>query len=102
MSMDIGEIIYIVSRLFLGAVASFFAIILWSRTRDTAWMLIVIGTIAMYVETVYSILEMFGITEGFRVLVGSVPLAAIILPNLPAGFFIAAFLTMIMRKKRRR
>ncbi|MDL2230155.1 hypothetical protein LJC14_07905, partial [Treponema sp. OttesenSCG-928-L16] len=81
--MDTGEIIYIVSRLFLGALASFFAIMLWSKTRDTAWMLVVIGTIAAYIETVYSILELFGITEGSRIIIGSIPLASIILPNLP-------------------
>ncbi|AEF84848.1 conserved hypothetical protein [Treponema primitia ZAS-2] len=96
--MDIGEILYISSRLLLGALASFFAIIVWSKTRDAAWMLMVIGTITAYAEIVYSILGMFGITSGSAFLVGSVPLAMLILSNLPTGFFIAAFLVMIIRK----
>ena len=99
--MDVGEIVFIVSRLTTGALAAFFAIMLWSKTRDIAWMLMVIGTIAAYVETVYSILVLFGIT-GTQLSIGSVPIAAILLPNLRTGFFIAAFVVMVVRKLRRR
>ncbi|MDR2767992.1 MAG: hypothetical protein LBB82_06660 [Treponema sp.] len=98
--MDAGEVLFIVSRLSTGALAAFFAIMLWSRTRDVAWMLMVIGTIAAYVETVYSILELFGIT-GAQLSIGSIPVAAILLPNLRTGFFIAAFVVMVVRKFRR-
>jgi len=96
--MDSGQYIYILSRLSLGALASFFAIMLWSKTRDIAWMLMVIGTIAAYVETVYSILNMFGISGGSIFIIGSVPLMSIILPCLPTVFFIAAFVVMVVRK----
>ena len=99
--MDTGQAIYILSRLILGALASFFAIMLWSRTRDVAWMLMVIGTIAVYVETVYSILNLFGIGGGNILLIGSVPLMSIILPCLPMIFFISAFAVMVARKYRR-
>jgi hypothetical protein len=99
--MDSGQIIFISSRLILGALASFFAIMLWSKTRDVAWMLMVIGTIAAYIETVYSILDMFGISGGDRFLVGSVPAASIVLPCLRTAFFIIAFIVMVFRKYRR-
>jgi len=99
--MDSGQAIYILCRLILGALASFFAIMLWSKTRDVAWMLIVIGTIAAYVETVYAILNLFGIGGGIFT-VGTVPLMSIILPCLPTVFFIAAFSVMVARKYRRR
>ncbi|MDR1144119.1 MAG: hypothetical protein LBK77_07895 [Spirochaetaceae bacterium] len=99
--MDTGEVLFIVSRLTTGALAAFFAIMLWSKTRDAAWMLMVIGTIAAYVETVYSILDMFGIT-GAQLSIGSVPAVAILLPNLRTGFFIAAFVVMVVRKLRHR
>ena len=99
--MDLGQVIYILSRLILGALASFFAIMLWSKTRDVAWMLMVIGTIAAYVETVHAILNLFGISGGI-IVIGSVPLMSIILPCLPTVFFIAAFAVMVIRKFRRR
>ncbi|MCL2831791.1 MAG: hypothetical protein FWD78_01345 [Treponema sp.] len=100
--MDTGQLIYITSRLSLGALAAFLAILLWSKTRDVAWMLMVIGAIAAYVETVYSILEMFGITGSNLVSIGSVPVVSIVLPGLPTLFFIAAFAVMVARKYRRR
>ena len=99
--MDTGQLVYIISRLSLGAVAAFFAILLWSKTRDAAWMLIVIGAIAAYVETVYSILELFGIRSG-SLLIGSMPLVSIVLPCLPMVFFISAFAVMVARKYRGR
>jgi len=100
--MDFGQLVYILSRLILGALASFFAIMLWSKTRDVAWMLMVIGTIAAYVETVYSILNLFGISGGSILTIGTVPLISILLPSLPTVFFIAAFLVMVVRKYGRR
>ncbi|MCL2374227.1 MAG: hypothetical protein FWC65_03185 [Treponema sp.] len=98
--MDYGEIIYILTRLGLGALASFFAIMLWARTRDVAWMLMVIGVIAAYVETVYAILGIFGVTGGNLFVIGTMPLISIVLPNLPMFFFIAAFVVMVVRKYR--
>jgi len=99
--MDSGQIVYILSRLSLGALASFFAIMLWSKTRDVAWMLMVIGTIAAYVETVYSILNLFGISGKAIFSIGSVPFMSILLPCLPTVFFVAAFVVMVIRKYRR-
>jgi len=100
--MDTGQLVYILSRLVLGALASFFAIMLWSKTRDVAWMLMVIGTIAAYVEIVYAILNLFGISGMNLLMIGSMPLMSILLPSLPMVFFIAAFIVMVIRKYRRR
>ena len=100
--MDSGQLVYIISRLSLGALAAFLAILLWSKTRDVAWMLMVIGAIAAYVETVYSILELFGITGENLPSIGSMPVVSIMLPCLPTVFFIAAFAVMVVRKYRRR
>ena len=100
--MDTGQLVYVISRLSLGALAAFFAILLWSKTRDVAWMFMVIGAIAAYVDTVYSILVLFGITGTNLLSIGSMPVISIILPCLPMVFFIAAFAVMIIRKYRGR
>jgi hypothetical protein len=99
--MDSGELLYVVSRLALGAAASFLAIMVWSKTRDVAWMLMVIGTIALYADIVYSVLDMLGL-RGDMFFIGSISLMALILSNLPIIFFIAAFLVMVIRKYRHR
>ena len=100
--MDTGQLIYIICRLSLGAIAAFFAILLWARTRDIAWMLMVLGAIAAYVETVYSILELFGITADDLLSIGSIPLISIVLHCLPVFFIAAAFAVMVFRKYNRR
>jgi hypothetical protein len=98
--MDMGHLIYILSRLILGGLAAFLAIVVWSKTRYPAWMLMAIGAIAGYAEIVYSILGILGITEGAVFLPGSVP-AALVLANLPVCFFIAAFSVVIVQKLHR-
>jgi hypothetical protein len=97
--MDMGEICYISSRLFFGALASFFAVVLWSKTRDPAWMLVVTGTIIAYIEIVFSVLDLAGVAGGIPG--APVPLAAAVLANLPAVFFIGGFMVMAFRKIRR-
>ena len=99
--MDSGQIVYILGRLVLGATASFLAIMLWSRIRDVAWILVIIGTIFAYVETVYSILTLMGIGSEIITL-GSMSLLSIVFPCLSTIFFIAAFAVMVARKYRRR
>jgi hypothetical protein len=97
--MDTGSLVLIISRLLSSAVAAVFAIIIWSKTRDAAWMLLVLGAISAYVGTVYSILEMFGITENFIPVIGSVPIATIVLSCLPSIFFTAAFCVFLAKRK---
>ena len=99
--MDSGHLVYIICRLALGAIAAFLAIMLWSKTRDLAWMLMVIGAIVSYVEVVYSILELIGITAVNALRIGSMTVASIVFPCLPMVFFIAAFTVMVVRKYRR-
>jgi len=100
--MDPGELTGILSRLILGALASFLAIMLWSRTRDIAWMFIIIGTIMAYAETVFSVLQHFGIAGGIIIPSALVSALSILLPSLPTAFFIAAFAVMVARKYQRR
>lgn len=95
--MDAGQTIYIFSQLILGAAAAFLAILLLPKIRDAAWMLIIFGIIVIYIETVYSILKIFGISGEDFFTIGSVPLISFILPTLRTLFFIIAFTIMIFR-----
>ena len=98
--MDAGQTIHIISQLSLGAIVTFLAILLWPKTRDAAWMLVIVGTIVTYIEIVYSILNSFGIGGEDFLHIGTVSLIAFILPILRMVFFIAAFLIMVIRQSR--
>jgi len=96
--MDSGQVIFILCRLFLGALASFLAIMLWSKTRDTAWIFVIIGIITAYTETIFSILNLFGIGGG-NIIPESLQLfVQILLVCMPTIFFIAALAIMVIRK----
>ena len=97
MSSDI--LILLGSRLVVSGVATFFAIILWSMTRDTAWMFVVIGTVVGYGEVVLSTLESLGIVRIDAVQVGGVSLFRVLFAVLPMLFFIVAFAILIARKR---
>ncbi len=99
--MNAGDIAMLVSRLAVMAVAAFLAILVWSRTRDIAWMLVVIGTVAGYADVLYSTLTRVGVIAEDAGSVAGVPLAAIAFANLPYLLFSIAFLVMIARKRLR-
>ena len=58
-----GEpLIILAARLSAGVVSSFLAIWIWSKTRDSAWLMMVLGTLFYFGETILRILEQVGIT----------------------------------------
>jgi hypothetical protein len=96
--MNSEQMIMLLSKLILGSAAAFLSIILWSKTRDTAWMFVIIGVIVAYGETVFRTLKAFGIIgERFLVFSG-LCVFELVLANLPLIFFALAFFVMIVRK----
>lgn len=96
--MGTEQIILMASRFLIGAFATFLAILVWSRTRDTAWMLIVVGTVAHYADVVFQALDTLGIVRLDQVSLGGVAIFPLILTNLPMLFFSVAFLVIVLRK----
>jgi hypothetical protein len=97
--MNTGDIVYLLSRVGVSAVATFLAILLWSRTRDLAWMLIVIGVIAGYADIIYVFLVQIGLVEETRSAFFGLPAARMLFSNLPDLFLCAALVVMIRRKR---
>jgi ABC-type glycerol-3-phosphate transport system permease component len=96
--MNTAEIVSVAIKLVLGAAAAFLAILVWAKTRDAAWMLIVLGTVANYIALVYSTLTLFGITTEFWLSKNAGLVVASAITCLPTLFFIAAFAVMVGRK----
>lgn len=96
--METTELITQLTRLGFGAIATFFAIVLWSNTRDGAWMFVIIGTIIHYGEIMYTTFQLFGILQREITLFG-VPFVRLLLTNLPALFFAVAFIMVIARSR---
>ncbi|MDC7126333.1 MAG: hypothetical protein PQJ46_12250 [Spirochaetales bacterium] len=99
--MAMESLIFIISRLVFGAVAAFLAILLWSKTRDAAWMFIVVGTIFRYGQIMYDTFAIFGIVRDNVIIIPGYLKLDTLLENLPYCFFIIAFSIMLGRTVRR-
>jgi hypothetical protein len=97
--MSAGDTILLASRLATAAVAAFLAILLWSRTRDLAWMLLVIGVIASYADILFDLFARLGLVDESRYALFGLPVGRILLSNLPYLFLCAALIVMINRKR---
>ena len=97
--MDSTELILVITRLVTGAGATFAAILLWSTTRDTAWMLVIMGTILRYGEIIFSTFGIFGLVPEDVVLISGILSVETLLVNLPLVFYIAGFTVMIRRNR---
>jgi hypothetical protein len=89
------------SRLGVGALGTFFAILLWSQTRDAAWVLVIIGTLLSYAEVVLSTLESFGIVGSDLLTLSGLPVLKLVLVNLPMALLACAFIVVIARRRPR-
>ncbi len=54
-------VILMLIQLITGVISTLAAIILWPKTRDTVWFLIIIAVILNYVRVLLESLELFGI-----------------------------------------
>lgn len=97
--MDSGQLLYSAVKIGLGALTAVFAIAVWSRTREAPWLFVVLGILAFYSETLWSILGMFGIGAELPAIY-AVPLPSLIFCVLPPIFFIIAFIIMLIKKTR--
>ncbi len=96
--MSQQEIVLFIIRLILSGLASFFAILLWNKTRDIAWMSIVAGAIIGYAGLVFDMLVRFGFAPQGKWLIFGIPLSTLLFASIPSLFFIIAFIIMLCRK----
>jgi hypothetical protein len=89
----------LIIRIVVGSVAAFAAIMLWARTRDTAWMLVIIAVILEYVNILFTAFQRFGfISKSFLVL-GRLELGRIILENFPSVFLAVGLIIVLFRNR---
>jgi hypothetical protein len=97
--MEYNEII-IITRIVTGAIGAFFSIVLWSKTREPAWIFVIIGALCIYVEVVFTTLEVFGILSGDMLTFFGIPFLKLLLLNLPVIFITIGFIMVIAGNRR--
>lgn len=97
--MEQSQLILYIIKLGLGGIVAFLAILLWSRTRDGAWMSLVAGSIISYAGIVYQLLGDLGIFFKKDLFIHGVSLTQLIFAVVPPIFYIIAFSLMIHRSR---
>jgi hypothetical protein len=89
------EITILVFDLVLSGVVAFTAIMLWSITREPAWMLVIIGLIGRFGDVAFQTLHHFGIISVIELRIGEIPLFWLLMRSIPLLFIVAGIVTMI-------
>ena len=92
-----SELILYLLKLILGGLTAFLAVLLWSKTRDSAWMSLVAGTVIGYAGIVYNLLLDFGFVFTVDFVVFGIPITSLLFTVIPLLFFILAFSLMLRR-----
>ncbi len=74
----------------LWAVTVFIAIIVWTRTRDSSWIFIVLSVITFYGGVIYKTLLFFGIIIPGKVVYKNIDILEIMAQTIPVLFLIIA------------
>jgi hypothetical protein len=96
--MSINDISLII-RLVIGAFCTFLAILLSSKTREPAWLLIILGVICLYSQVVAATLEAFGIFDMGMLILG-IPLIKLAIENIPPIIISTGLLFAIISKSK--
>ena len=94
-----NDLSVVVTDLSLGAIATFVAILLWSLTREPAWMLVIIAVVLRFGDIVFQVLDRLGIVRVQPVSVLEVPLFWVLLRAAP-WIAIAIALVITIRRTR--
>ena len=93
---------YFVIKLIFGALACFFAILLFSKTRDLAWLFVIIGTVLLYIQIVFETLYTLNIiSQDYFLFLGInfFHIINIIITNLPLTAFTTGFIILLIKNK---
>ena len=92
------ELLELLVSLVLGAIASFLAIICWTRASSLAWILVVAAILASYAGILYRALRLFGFFSASEISVFASSLASLLSTGIPQLLFIAACAAFLSEK----
>ncbi len=100
MGIPLEDMILLLVRLGGGFIASFLGVWVWSRTRNPAWTLAVLGVLSLYVQVAWDALVLIGVAEADLWAWREIGLLRLGLTALPYLLFAAAFLVWLIRNRR--
>ena len=98
--MTLAEVVPILVRMGFSFIAAFGAIAVWSKSRDGAWVFMVLGAIFYFVDALYQTLVIIGVATYRLPFGGEFPLLESVLTGLPPFFLAVGFLVFLVHHRR--
>ncbi len=97
-----SEFLFCIFKLILGGIIAFLAILLWSKTRESAWMCLVAASITGYASIVCDLLLKLGIIKNEVIMISGndISVYRYLAFLVPCFFIILAFLLMLVKAGR--
>jgi hypothetical protein len=95
------EMILLLLKLITGFSATLTAVLLWSKTRESSWLFIVMGTVVLYSETIFSALELLGLSNFYFFTIYGISLFKLFFAIFPFIFFTIGFILFLMNRRKR-
>lgn len=95
-----SEVFSIFVRLVCSFGAAFPAIVIWRKTRNGAWVLVILSAIFFFIDALYSTLVMIGIASYKLPFLGDVPILQLILAGIPYLLMAGGFLFFLFSHRR--
>ena len=95
-----SEVIFYIVKLIFGGITAFLAILLLSRTRDSAWIFMICGAIFSYACMDFDLILKVGIFSDFSLKILNLPFISLFFTVVLAIFFITSFSLKIISTKK--
>jgi hypothetical protein len=93
---DFSFVLYII-QLVLGGFSAFFAILLWSKSRDFVVVSLILAVLTMYAGLIYKILVKFGFILEERFLIFGIPFLTLFFTIIPFVFLLIALINLFIK-----
>ena len=84
-------------ELVLGGLCAFFAILLWSKSRDFVVVSLILAVLTMYAGLIYKILVKFGFILEERFLIFGIPFLTLFFTIIPFVFLLIALINLFIK-----
>lgn len=93
-----SELLLDIIKLSLGALTAFFAILVWNKTREGAWVCLICACVTRYAGIVFELLVKLGIILNDGPKFFGIPVSTLLFTVNPSLFIICAFIIFLRRK----
>jgi hypothetical protein len=90
--MDLNTPVLLGVKIIMAFLAATAGIAFWSHTRDLAWVFIILGVLASFIEVLVQFLELLGIFSLDMITFQGVSLIPLVFSILVPGFFLVGFI----------